>query len=291
MNKIIKNIFTGVIIASMVFSVATVFAQDQRLEQLKQDDQGRNQQVKDQARELREQAKERTQQAKEQAKQFKEQAQEKVKQTKEEAKKRLDQLKQDAKTRSQQAKDRIKELREQAQEKVKQIKENARQKINQIKDQRKKERADRIVKQLDHVNQVWTDHFSNVLDKLDDVLQRIKTRSEKAAANGKDVSAVNTAIAEAQSKIAAARSAVIEQAKKTYIIDTSAINQTGSEQSQQNNLTSALREQFKKMHDQLKNDLMLLRDGVIKDARAAVKNAFQVLSQVPDLNKEPATNP
>ena len=135
----------------------------------------------------------------------------------------LDQLKKKAQIRASQASQQIKELRDQAQARVKQIKENLQQKISQIKDKKKQDAANKIASQFDRINKVWTDHFTNVLSKLDAVLQKVKSRAEKAALAGKDVLAVNTAIQKAETTIKSAREAVLEQAKKTYIVDVTAI--------------------------------------------------------------------
>src|SRR3990167_5757261 len=151
---------------------------------------------------------------------------------------RLEDLKRAAQTRAQEAKQQVQQLREQAQDKAKQMREDSKQKINKIKDQKKRDAAVRIADQLNHINQVWTDHFANVLDKLDATLQKIKSRTEKASAAGRDVSTVNTAIQNAENAIASARTAVANQAQKTYTVDTTAITQATSTTSEQNNLVS-----------------------------------------------------
>lgn len=200
---------------------------------------------------------------------------------------RLEELKEKAMMRSQQARERMEDLREQAKNRAQQARENAQKKISQIKDQKQKEAANRIASQFDRINQVWTDHFTNVLDRLDAILQKIKSRAEKAAANGQDVSLANTAIQKAGNAISTARTAVLNQAQKTYIVDTTNITSTESSQS---NLVSQLRVQFKSLRDKLLGDLKSLRDGAMKDARRAVKDAWRALSQVPKVDEEPDTN-
>lgn len=199
---------------------------------------------------------------------------------------RLEQLREAAKARAEQTQERILQLRQQAQERMAQAKENAKNRINQISDAKKRAIAQRIVDQLNHVNQVWTNHFANVLDRLDDVLQKIQSRTDKVAANGTDVSSVATAIQKAKTAIATARTAVTAQAQKTYALNLSTIPQ-GTDQGA---LVSQLRNQFKTLHEQLRKDLTALRDGVIKDARQAVHDALQALRQLPHVDEEPATN-
>lgn len=197
----------------------------------------------------------------------------------------LDELREEARMRAQEAREKIETLREQAQNRVQAIRENVKQRISQIRDQRKRAAAEKINNQFDRINTVWTDHFTNVLDRLDAILQKVKSRTQKAEDNGQDVSVVNTTIQNAESKIVTARSAVTAQAQKTYLVDVSAVASND-----QNNLVSQFREEFKAMRDQLFNDLTLLRDGAMKDARSAVQNALQILSQVPNVDEEPATN-
>ena len=184
----------------------------------------------------------------------------------------------------------IQQIREQALTQIKQLRDNMLLKIGQIKDQRKQQAATKIANQLSHTNEVWTDHMTNVLDRLDAILQKIKSRADKAQANGQDITAITTAINNAESKITAARSAVADQAKKTYVVDTSSITGATSTTSGQNSLVSKLRTQFMSLRDQLFKDLTSLRDGAMKDARQSVQDAFQALSQVPNVDKEPATN-
>lgn len=193
-------------------------------------------------------------------------------------------------TKSEQLSPKVQKLLEEAQARVKQMREDLKEKIGKIQDKKKQDIANKIMNQIDHINKVWTDHFVNVLDKLDNVLQKIKSRNEKAAANGQDVSAVNTAIQKAESDIAAARSAVLSQSQKTYAVNTSTISGSTSTTSGQNNLVSTLRERFKLLKDQLLKDLFAIRDGVMKSARNAVHDAAKALSQVPNVDKEPAAS-
>ena len=129
-----------------------------------------------------------------------------------------------------------------------------------------------------------------MLDKLDEVMQKIESRVEKASANSQDVSQAKFAIYEAGQKIEAARSAVEAQANKTYVVDTTAITDASSTVASQNSLISKLKDQFKILRNQLFSDLKALRDGAIKDARLSVKNAFKALSEVPKVDEEPEAN-
>jgi|SRR3989344_2038115 len=187
-------------------------------------------------------------------------------------------------------KNEVQQVREKTAADIQKMREGMQQKIAEIKDTRKMEAATKVASQLERVNTVWTGHFNNVLDHLSTVLEKVKSRVAKAAANGSDVTATNAALQKATDAIGAARIAVVAQAQKTYTVDTSTITGSTSTTTGQDNLVSKLRSQFKTLREQLFSDLMGLRDGVMKDARTSVKNALQVLQQVPDVDKEPATN-
>ena len=206
------------------------------------------------------------------------------------AESRLENLVNEAKERSDKSKERVQQLREEMQEKIKERREKIQQKIAEIKDKQKQELANKINNQLSRVNEVWTDHFSNVLGRLDEIMQKIETRTEKASANGEDVSKTKFAIQNAIDKISVARTAVTNQAQKTYVADTSSITGNTSTNEGQINLMNKLREQFKQLRDQLFSDLKGLRDGSVKDARTAVQDALKELSKVPKVNEEPEVN-
>lgn len=173
--------------------------------------------------------------------------------------------------------------RQDVQQQIQAKRQELQTKIDAIRDTAKRRTANAIVGQFTRMNKVWTDHFTRVLNHLTAVLEKIKTRTDRAAANGKDVAAVNTAIQKATDAIAAAKTAVAAQAAKTYAIDTPAVTSTATDADQQN-LVARLREQFKTVHAQLKADLAALRDGPMKAARQAVQDAFQALRQVPNVD-------
>ncbi len=171
-----------------------------------------------------------------------------------------------------------------------QIRSNVQSKIRQFKDQNRQKSAEKIIRQTNHINKTLTNHFNNVLDKLEFILNKVDSRAKKAAINGQDVSSVNTAIQKAKEAIAAARTAVANQSKKTYDIDVSTITQDPSAPDGQNALVSTFREQFQSLRDQLKQDLFSLRDGAVKNAKNAVQDTFKALSKVPNVDKEPEAN-
>lgn len=186
----------------------------------------------------------------------------------------------------------LEKIQQQAQNKIQQVQTKVQEKITEIRDQQKQRLAQQIVNQFDHINQVWTNHFTQLLNQYDVILQKIQNRADKAAANNSDVSTVNSAIQAAQTAIVNARTAVETQAQKTYTVNLTAINNqitTTSTAAGQNELIKNLKSQFQSIKDQLHKDLFALRDGAMKDARTALQNAFQALSKIPGVDKEPKT--
>ena len=196
-----------------------------------------------------------------------------VQNTRKEVEAKREELKKQLEAKRIEAKERVEAAREEAKTRVKAAREELKKRVEQIKDERKKATATRLDEQMNRLNERWTTHFTNVLDRLDDILGKIQVRLDKAASLGKDVSAVKTAIDAAKAAIASARTAVEAQAKKDYTITF-----TSEEQ---------LRTAFKAAKDQLHKDLTALRDGAVKSSRDAVQNAARTLGGVPKVDEEP----
>jgi len=216
---------------------------------------------------------------------------------------KLEQTREGGKIKSKEADIKAQNLREKGQIEMKQKREimeqrkldmekkrmDFKRKISEIKDSKKKEMADKIMNQINRVNQVWTNHFTNVLNRLDTVLQKVKSRVAKLPAD-RDLSALNSAISKAESAISLARSQVLEQSQKSYIVNTSTITNETSINSGQDDLVNAFRSRFKLLKDKLMSDLFSLRDGAVKDARNAVQEAFMALSKIPNVDRESVEN-
>jgi len=171
------------------------------------------------------------------------------------------------------AKKRLETAREEVKKTIEARQAELKDKISKLRDEKKKQIATRLDEQMARLNTQWTDHFNNVLNRLSEILGKIELRAAKAETNGKDVSAVKTAIQNAKNAITTARTAVETQAKKTYIATFS--SETG------------LGAAFKAVREQLRKDLFGLRDGAMKSSREAVQNALQVLKGIPKVNEEP----
>jgi hypothetical protein len=87
-----------------------------------------------------------------------------------------------------------------------------------IKDADKKERIENIAKNIPELNIRITERFSKIVNSIEAALIAIESRTDKAAANDVDVTAVRTAIATAKTAIADARTAIATQIGKTYPI-------------------------------------------------------------------------
>ncbi|OGY58953.1 MAG: hypothetical protein A3E61_02490 [Candidatus Colwellbacteria bacterium RIFCSPHIGHO2_12_FULL_43_12] len=153
--------------------------------------------------------------------------------------------------------------------------EALRAQLQKVKDERRREVVERIDVRLDELNARMLDHFSNVLDRLEDVLERIASRADKAEGRGLDVSTVRTAITDALSSITSARTAVQVQAGKTCIVTVTT----------ENNLRVDVGKARKCLHD----NLTVVREAV-KAAKEAVRRAATTLAQIPRVDED-STSP
>lgn len=164
----------------------------------------------------------------------------------------------------------VEEKREAAKGEIEKKREELKDRLKTIKDDRKKKIIERVAEEIHKLNERQMEHFSNVLDKLEKILERIDSRADKAEANGRDVAAVRTKIIEAQAAIDAAKAAVAVQAGKTYDI------QIGDE--------NALRQTVGEARQALHRDIAVVRELVVK-AREAVKAAATALAQIPRVDE------
>lgn len=191
-------------------------------------------------------------------------------------------------TLREEAKQKIETAREAAKERMKSQREKAKQRLSDIRDKAKQQMAERIANQFDTLNKKWTDHFIQQLEHYSDVLLKIEERANIASTSGKDIQATTAAIVSAKTSIETARTAVIAQAAKTYVLNTASVTTTvaTTTASGQDQLMKGLRTEFQNLHKALFKDLTLLRDGVMKNARTAVQSALQTLSQIPGVDDD-----
>jgi len=149
-------------------------------------------------------------------------------------------------------------------------------KLEAIKDARKKEAVQRLDKRFDEINAKMNSQWTNTLVRLEELLVKITSRADKAAVSGTDVSAIRAGVEIAKLAIAAARTAVVAQAAKTYPISVTT--------------ESALKSAVAQTRELLNKDLQAARD-LMQAAHTAVSGAAAALSRIPRVNEEPTPIP
>ena len=142
-----------------------------------------------------------------------------------------------------------------AREEAKEQRVEAKVRFEGIKDERKLKILERIETNLQHINEVATDHFMNVLTRLSLILEKISARAEKASQTLPE-------IATAQTAIDTASAAAVAQSAKIYDLP------EGDE--------ATISGQVRISMQQLKSDLAAVRQQV-SAAREAVHAALQAL--------------
>lgn len=154
--------------------------------------------------------------------------------------------------------------REEFKTRIEKHRADLKEKLERIRDERKRSVVEKIDSQLAALNERTLDHFSEALNKLENVLERISGRADQSEEKDVNVSAVRGAIISANELIAAARSAIVAQTGKVYTIE---INQENT-----------LRVDVGNARQALHADLVSLRDKV-KAARDAAHRAAVSLGQ------------
>ena len=167
-------------------------------------------------------------------------------------------------------KNKVEAKREEIKSKIEAKRTELKTRLAKIKDERKKQIVEKVYNQINELNKRRLDHFSAVLEKLEKVLDRISNRAAKAEINGRDISAVKIVITEATNSIAAARTAIQNQAGKVYAPVISA--------------ESALKTDVGKIRQALHGDLVSVQETV-KIGREAVRKAATALAQIPKVDE------
>lgn len=152
----------------------------------------------------------------------------------------------------QERKEELRTLREQKQEEF-------RLKLQEIKDTRKQKIAENLNNSYVNINNRWTTHFKNVLERLTKILDKVKIKAE----NQKNQEALNS-IEDIYKQITLAETLVENQAGKTYTIEITSEDKLG--------------EAAKAVHSQLKEDLQALREE-IKNIRDSIHKVVISLNQ------------
>lgn len=146
--------------------------------------------------------------------------------------------------------------------------------LQKIKDTRKQTVVTNVNDRIGNRNTLWVSHWNEVTKRLTTILDKIQTRSTEAAASGKDVTSVTTAITAARSAISAAQAAIDTQSTKTYTIAISSETTLGSD----------VKATISAFQTDVKNVISLLNT-----ARRAVETAFQAIKTV--IGTEPTATP
>lgn len=157
-------------------------------------------------------------------------------------------------------------MRARVQEKKDELKAN----LAKIKDEKKRAAVERIYAEMTKLNATRTDRFTEALEKLEAVTERVRDRSDKAKEAGRDVVAVEAAIADALKAIDAARLVVKAQAGQVYKLG---VESEATLKTKAGNLRKVLHEDLKKTED------------AVKAAREAVQNAARELGKVPGIKE------
>lgn len=166
-------------------------------------------------------------------------------------------------------KNRVEAKRIEVKEKIEAVKEQFKERLAKIKDERKKQIVEKLDTRFTEINSKLTKHWEDNLNRLQDLLDKVGSRADKAAVNNVDVSATRAAIASAETAIANARKAVEAQVAKTYPITISTENKLKSDVSSVRTL--------------LNNDLKVVKDAV-QAAHKAVVSALVSLKAIPKVN-------
>jgi len=185
-------------------------------------------------------------------------------QIREETKRQIEQVRMEYKNQ-------IQEKREEMKTKIEELKAQLREKLRERISERKQKIVERIYERINALNERLTDHYLDVLDHLEKVLERIESRTAKAKLNGKDVSKVEEAIQKAHEAIEKARKAVKAQAEKVY-------------EPPEITTEENLRLDVGKLRQQLHDDLKAV-EKLVKDARDAVRQAAVALAQIPKVDE------
>lgn len=153
-------------------------------------------------------------------------------------------------------------------------KDELKTRLAQIRDEKKKQAVDRLDNRFTEINQKLVNHWVDALDRLVGHVKKISKRADELATDGKDVAAVRTAVQKAEAAIAAARTALETQSKKTYPINVT----------DENTLKSAV----STAREALNKDLKAVKE-LIRTAHKAVVDALHALNQARGEKEEKAT--
>ena len=165
----------------------------------------------------------------------------------------------------QETRENIERIREENRGLIEQRRLALKEQLRLLEDQRKAPIVERIYDNLNRLNDQIVTQLLAKIDQIEEVLERVKSRTDKAQEAGLGVGGVREAIVVAEEAIEKTRTTAETQAGKIYEITIS--NEAN------------LRTDIKPVRDQLQSDLEALRQQVVL-AREAVREAITTLAQV-----------
>lgn len=179
-----------------------------------------------------------------------------------ERKEALETLAEERKEKMEDFREETKIKREEAIERYKAQRMLFEQKLETIKDERKKDIVDKIDTRMSERNEKYVSRMTEIIEKLKNILSKISEKVAVLKTEGKDTTALDSAIDEAEAAIVAAEAAVTVQAGKEYVIT------LGSE--------SALRITVGSVVSSFRGDLRVLHQAITKAKQAVMKAAREV---------------
>lgn len=161
--------------------------------------------------------------------------------------------------------------REKAKEASATRREAFKEKVDAIKDARKKAIVENMDTKMSEVNTRRVENMTAHLTKISEVLEKVVTRVGVVKGEGKDTTAVDTAVAVAQAAILTAQNAVQTQAAREYVI-------TITDE-------TALKSDVGTTRSGMQKELSATHQTVVA-ARQAVSAAVQALARVLGVGKE-----
>lgn len=139
-------------------------------------------------------------------------------------------------------------------------------KLAKFKDKVKAKRVENINANLNNINSRRTSQMQAVLQKIANILERIKTKTQDGASAGKDVTAINAGISNLEKEWAEADAAVKAQADKDYSIVV--------------NTESTVKADASLARDSLRTDLQATHNQVVEAKQALAKALSTALSSL-----------
>jgi len=163
-------------------------------------------------------------------------------------------------------------------------------KLANIKNERKRQVVEKIDISMDELNDRMVNHFTQVLNQIEEILKRIGERADRTQERGLDVSAVRVALDEAVAAIKLARTAIEVQAGKTYSIDVTdeatLKNKVGEARQLLHNDLSAVKEAVRAAHEAARKAAVTLAQ-IIKPSPTNSPQASPSVSPTPTINPSP----